>query len=198
MSFGKKKKKDIWKEEWENYITQKTLTLNLSLSCIRKWRSQNDNMEKARKCPLCIATTHYIVPSNIFISDPNTKALLVEAYKEKMSRVSYTKNCYINTDLGGISWSNLSHFSLNFNTPFNFQDWLQMVQFWWIIIIIHRLLFLLLLLLELSFWNVLLLPACIQRRPARKWILETETHQRRWWNSTDCRQDCLVWIYITK
>lgn len=38
-----------------------------------------------RRCPLCRATSFYVIPSNEPIFDPEVKQQIVEAYKKNMS-----------------------------------------------------------------------------------------------------------------
>ena len=42
-------------------------------------------IEQVRKCPICKATSFYVIPSNFPIFDPEVKQRLIETYKENMS-----------------------------------------------------------------------------------------------------------------
>lgn len=65
------------------------------LECIRNWRyshigdpnvSEWDRTHlKVRKCPICKATSFYVIPSNVPIFDPEVKQRLINKYKENMS-----------------------------------------------------------------------------------------------------------------
>jgi E3 ubiquitin-protein ligase makorin len=59
------------------------------LSCIREWRQQQD-AEFCKACPICRSTSHFVVPTDRHVSDPDRKHLIVSAYKENMSQIPCT------------------------------------------------------------------------------------------------------------
>ncbi|KAI9343634.1 hypothetical protein BDR26DRAFT_858447 [Obelidium mucronatum] len=56
------------------------------LECIRQWR-QNEGMDNSKACPICRQITHIIIPSSIWIVDPEGKEAALEAYKKRMHRI---------------------------------------------------------------------------------------------------------------
>ena len=60
------------------------------LACIRQWRgatSPTATPEHTRSCPLCRTVTYFIVPSSRFITDPDEKQKVIEAYKRKVQNI---------------------------------------------------------------------------------------------------------------
>jgi hypothetical protein len=53
------------------------------LECIRSWR-QKDGQQTAKACPICRVLTRFIVPSNVWVEDPEMKMAVVEEYKKKL------------------------------------------------------------------------------------------------------------------
>ena len=56
------------------------------LECIRNWRYSHIGDPSVRRCPLCRATSFYIIPSKEPVFDPDAKQKIIEAYKKNMSR----------------------------------------------------------------------------------------------------------------
>lgn len=56
------------------------------LECIRNWRYSHIGDPNVRRCPLCRATSFYIIPSKEPVFDPESKRKIIEAYKNNMSR----------------------------------------------------------------------------------------------------------------
>lgn len=50
-----------------------------------------------RRCPLCRATSFYVIPSNEPIFDPEVKQRIVEEYKKNMAS-RYLKDRFISRD----------------------------------------------------------------------------------------------------
>lgn len=60
------------------------------LTCIRAWRNQHVNLldiTLQRSCPLCRQITYFVVPSSSWVTDPEEKRLIIDAYKRKMSTI---------------------------------------------------------------------------------------------------------------
>eukprot|EP01029_Cantina_marsupialis_P022003 TRINITY_DN534612_c0_g1_i1.p1 TRINITY_DN534612_c0_g1~~TRINITY_DN534612_c0_g1_i1.p1 ORF type:complete len:409 (-),score=104.70 TRINITY_DN534612_c0_g1_i1:103-1305(-) len=60
------------------------------LNCIRRWRNDNDQTKDTmnmRVCPLCRNLSHFIVPCDRMISDPERKDIVVEEYKAKLASI---------------------------------------------------------------------------------------------------------------
>lgn len=56
------------------------------IQCIRMWRSKfTMEAENLRSCPLCRTVTYFVVPSSIWIVDPEEKDAIIDAYKKKLS-----------------------------------------------------------------------------------------------------------------
>lgn len=52
------------------------------ISCIRDWRSRTDEQGQAtRSCPLCRTKSWFVIPSNIWVDDPEEKQELIDAFK---------------------------------------------------------------------------------------------------------------------
>ena len=57
------------------------------LPCIQKWRATHAiRPEVARTCPECRALSHFVVPSHVFVTHPERKALLVRAYQGELQK----------------------------------------------------------------------------------------------------------------
>ena len=54
--------------------------------CIRTWRGTNAQHAAARQCPECRTLSHHVVPSSVFVTQPERKAALVQAYLQKLKR----------------------------------------------------------------------------------------------------------------
>ena len=54
--------------------------------CIRTWRGTNAQHAAARQCPECRTLSHHVVPSTVFVTQPERKAALVQAYLQKLKR----------------------------------------------------------------------------------------------------------------
>ncbi|KAL5272786.1 hypothetical protein ACHWQZ_G000828 [Mnemiopsis leidyi] len=59
------------------------------IECIRKWRSSQTKDQTKRNCPICRKTSYFIIPSEVWVSDPAEKDRLVQGYKEHLA----TKDC---------------------------------------------------------------------------------------------------------
>eukprot|EP00041_Stephanoeca_diplocostata_P030136 m.904352 g.904352 ORF g.904352 m.904352 type:complete len:411 (-) comp23695_c0_seq20:2190-3422(-) len=64
------------------------------LSCIRHWRSSTETgassgnaAETVRTCPICRALSYYVVPSKFWVADPEQKARVLEAFRQKTSAI---------------------------------------------------------------------------------------------------------------
>jgi E3 ubiquitin-protein ligase makorin len=58
------------------------------LDCIRSWRKQAEaQSSSARCCPICRQPSHYIIPSNEFVTKEQ-KEVLDQLYKEKLKSIS--------------------------------------------------------------------------------------------------------------
>lgn len=58
------------------------------LPCVRSWRSKHDQGQgSARMCPMCRTISHFVVPSSIFVKDPEEKRQLIDAYKANMGSI---------------------------------------------------------------------------------------------------------------
>lgn len=58
------------------------------ISCIRNWRSKVAfDANNIRSCPLCRTNTYFVVPSAVWVTDPEEKKAIIEAYKKKMSTI---------------------------------------------------------------------------------------------------------------
>eukprot|EP00794_Sanderia_malayensis_P007547 gene7547-8384_t len=55
------------------------------LSCIRKWRSSSGQSKIVKACPICRISSGYVVPSEIWIENPEEKAALINGYHEALS-----------------------------------------------------------------------------------------------------------------
>eukprot|EP01128_Nolandella_sp_AFSM9_P009648 TRINITY_DN6282_c0_g1_i1.p1 TRINITY_DN6282_c0_g1~~TRINITY_DN6282_c0_g1_i1.p1 ORF type:complete len:484 (-),score=60.31 TRINITY_DN6282_c0_g1_i1:34-1485(-) len=53
------------------------------LPCIKEWRTESQSSD----CPVCDATSHYVVPSNEMVVDPSRKYKIIQRYKEKMKEI---------------------------------------------------------------------------------------------------------------
>ena len=54
-------------------------------SAIRTWVCQTSRDAQVRHCPLCRATSFYVIPSNVPIFDQDVKDQIIEMYKKNMS-----------------------------------------------------------------------------------------------------------------
>ena len=54
-------------------------------SAIRTWVCQTSRDAQVRRCPLCRATSFYVIPSNVPIFDQDVKDQIIEMYKKNMS-----------------------------------------------------------------------------------------------------------------
>eukprot|EP00731_Ephydatia_muelleri_P024645 Em0016g916a len=67
------------------------------LECIRKWRGSTHANKTIRACPLCRVVSHFVVPSEVWIDDPEQKLKLINAYQFNLR----TKPCkYFNMGTG--------------------------------------------------------------------------------------------------
>ncbi|KAK8821491.1 hypothetical protein WA556_001942 [Blastocystis sp. ATCC 50177/Nand II] len=57
------------------------------LECIRNWRYSHIGDPNVRRCPLCRATSFYVIPSNVPIFDQDVKDQIIEMYKKNMSKI---------------------------------------------------------------------------------------------------------------
>lgn len=58
------------------------------IQCIRTWRSKYSmDATNLRSCPLCRTNTYFVVPSSVWIYDPEEKAALIETYKKKLGEI---------------------------------------------------------------------------------------------------------------
>ncbi|DAZ98732.1 TPA: hypothetical protein N0F65_006764 [Lagenidium giganteum] len=58
------------------------------LSCVRNWRGNADQPKQTvRQCPVCRVETHFVVPSNRMVSDPERKKALVSSYVQNLSGI---------------------------------------------------------------------------------------------------------------
>ncbi|XP_064395630.1 probable E3 ubiquitin-protein ligase makorin-1 [Halichondria panicea] len=56
------------------------------LTCIRKWRQTTHTQKRTiRACPLCRTVSFFVIPSEVWIDDPDQKSKLVGAYKGNLS-----------------------------------------------------------------------------------------------------------------
>uniref|UniRef100_A0A6B2LHD8 RING-type E3 ubiquitin transferase n=1 Tax=Arcella intermedia TaxID=1963864 RepID=A0A6B2LHD8_9EUKA len=53
------------------------------LQCIKDWRSETQKSE----CPVCNIVSHFVVPSNIMVTDKKRKNYIIQNYKEKMRQI---------------------------------------------------------------------------------------------------------------
>ena len=59
------------------------------LGCIRAWRATHSaKLQVARSCPECRAPSHFVVPSAVFITQPQRKAALMDSYQQKLRGVA--------------------------------------------------------------------------------------------------------------
>ena len=59
------------------------------LGCIRAWRATHSaKVQVARSCPECRAPSHFVVPSAVFITQPQRKAALIDSYEQKLRGVA--------------------------------------------------------------------------------------------------------------
>ena len=55
-------------------------------SCLMEWRRSSEASSSSRRvCPTCREPSNYVIPSNIFPSNPSQKLSIVENYKQKCS-----------------------------------------------------------------------------------------------------------------
>mmetsp|Transcript_38766 Transcript_38766/g.64462 ORF Transcript_38766/g.64462 Transcript_38766/m.64462 type:complete len:409 (-) Transcript_38766:191-1417(-) len=58
------------------------------LSCIRSWRGTDGPGKTAiRGCPICRVESHFVVPSDHFVTDGEEKPLLIDEYKTNMKQI---------------------------------------------------------------------------------------------------------------
>eukprot|EP00048_Salpingoeca_helianthica_P007165 m.107392 g.107392 ORF g.107392 m.107392 type:complete len:384 (+) comp14249_c1_seq13:145-1296(+) len=58
------------------------------LACVRSWRSKHDQgQSSARTCPICREKSFFVVPSSVWITDPEEKRALIDEYKANMSTI---------------------------------------------------------------------------------------------------------------
>jgi E3 ubiquitin-protein ligase makorin len=58
------------------------------LPCIQAWRATHAiRPEVARTCPECRALSHFVVPSHVFVTHPERKALLVRGYQGGLGKI---------------------------------------------------------------------------------------------------------------
>jgi len=62
------------------------------LKCIKNWRTsdmshQDKTKDLVRRCPLCRASSFFVVPSDRMVRDPERKAVLIEKYKLGMKKI---------------------------------------------------------------------------------------------------------------
>eukprot|EP00051_Salpingoeca_urceolata_P031979 m.13749 g.13749 ORF g.13749 m.13749 type:complete len:421 (-) comp4649_c0_seq1:488-1750(-) len=57
------------------------------LGCIRDWRSTAVMGQTVRACPMCRTPSHFVVPSETFVTDPVEKDKLIETYKKRMGAI---------------------------------------------------------------------------------------------------------------
>jgi E3 ubiquitin-protein ligase makorin len=58
--------------------------------CISEWRHKGSEVQESqtvRMCPLCRATSYFIVPSARLITDPDRKAAAIEQYKATLAAI---------------------------------------------------------------------------------------------------------------
>ncbi|XP_031553268.1 E3 ubiquitin-protein ligase makorin-1-like [Actinia tenebrosa] len=56
------------------------------LSCIRKWRNSSHTENKiVRTCPLCRVFSGFVIPSSIWVEDPEEKQNLITEYTKALS-----------------------------------------------------------------------------------------------------------------
>lgn len=59
------------------------------LGCIRAWRATHSaKVQVARSCPECRAPSHFVVPSAVFITQPQRKAALIDSYEQNLRGVA--------------------------------------------------------------------------------------------------------------
>ena len=55
------------------------------LSCIRKWRTSHFSKKTIRACPMCREVSFFVIPSDVWIEDPDEKKALIDEYKDNLS-----------------------------------------------------------------------------------------------------------------
>ena len=59
------------------------------LTCIREWRQQQE-AEFCKACPVCRMTSHFVVPTDRHVSNPERKCELIRSYQENMGQIPCT------------------------------------------------------------------------------------------------------------
>lgn len=56
------------------------------INCIRSWRAKYSmDATNLRSCPLCRTITYFVVPSSVWVADPEEKDAIIDTYKKKLS-----------------------------------------------------------------------------------------------------------------
>ena len=57
------------------------------LECIRGWRQAGSaDTQVVRSCPICRAVSYFVIPSSVWIEEPEQKAAVIENYKQGMGQ----------------------------------------------------------------------------------------------------------------
>eukprot|EP00968_Pinguiococcus_pyrenoidosus_P000621 scaffold34_cov260-Pinguiococcus_pyrenoidosus.AAC.47 len=70
---------------WNRFGIMPSCNHTFCLSCIREWRSAG--AENATSCPLCREVSHYVIPSNSYVVNPEKKKRLVADYLAKLRSI---------------------------------------------------------------------------------------------------------------
>lgn len=58
------------------------------LTCVRNWRGHtNQPKQTVRQCPVCRIETHFIIPSNRMVTNPERKKALIDEYRVRAHAV---------------------------------------------------------------------------------------------------------------
>ncbi|TMW68266.1 hypothetical protein Poli38472_005734 [Pythium oligandrum] len=75
-------------EKGERFGLLSGCTHPFCLSCVRNWRGNADQPKQTvRQCPVCRIETHFVVPSNRMIVDPERKQDLVKRYINNLASI---------------------------------------------------------------------------------------------------------------